>query len=212
MLISALLNGPELIRKRLEQELESAHVPNITRLQWLIQRAWERGFDHDAADELGNTVSETSKWIGTTEIFALFSSMHIECRIKDFANGDGDLKQQLFRFIRGYFENDGFAAPLYIQYNGHSRTVIGVDVTGLGSAADPSPISNGVGLLIFDPGLSQWDIKIQRNPTRAWYKEHIYRPMTTFKEDTFQILYFTGKLWVSFLGRCSIYWIDRLID
>jgi Peptidase family C78 len=141
-------------------------------------------------------VMESSKWIGTTEIFALFSSMKIECVIKDFANGNGDLKQQLFHFVREYFVENlkkGFAAPLYIQYSGHSRTVIGVDVTGLDTPEDPKLMDN-VGLLIFDPGQSQWDIKIRGTPTRKWYKNHIYCPVKSFKENTFQILYFTGKI------------------
>lgn len=51
-----------------------------------------------------------------------------------------------------------------------------------------------VGLLIFDPGASQWDMAQPEKPTRKWYFDKILCKLSSFKEETYQILYFTGRI------------------
>ncbi|XP_055334265.1 zinc finger-containing ubiquitin peptidase 1-like [Paramacrobiotus metropolitanus] len=218
MLISSLLKWPA-VQSRLMEELGGNYIPSIRHLQFLIHQAWERGFDFFAATELEHNVVETSKWIGTTEIQALFHSMRIDCVIRDFGSviGATDVQDQLFTFVQEYFATEatkGFVAPMYIQYSGHSRTIIGLEVTGCETdkkkprekpkakkdgdraAADNCLYNTDkLGLLILDPGKTPAELAVRgASATRQWYKTNIFHPIKSFKEETYQILYFTGKI------------------
>ena len=209
MLFAALLKWP-VTRDTLINGINTNKVPNIPRLQELLSEAWDQGFDSYSAGELQNLVIKTSKWIGTVEVQTLFSSLRIDSRIADFCSAPGttDCKEQLFTFLLDYFTfhsstGSKFIPPIYIQYAGHSRTVIGMDVTGF--PQNPAHLLNldkkerdkwmdKVGLLIFDPGASQWDMAQPEKPTRKWYFDKIHCKLSSFKEETYQILYFTGRI------------------
>lgn len=210
MLISVLLEWPA-VSEQLTKELDGKSVPSIPRLQELVQRAWIRGFDFFASAELDHSVIETSKWIGTTEIQALFHSMRIECFIRDFGSviGAADVQDQVYTFVQEYFtvsDEQGYIAPMYIQYSGHSRTIIGLDATGIEQVEDdrkpktgkglPHPLPNAdkLGLIILDPGETPSSLKLTGKPTRKWYKQHFLCNIKAFKEETYQILYFTGNI------------------
>ena len=53
-------------------------IPSIPRIQLLIEDAWNRGFDAQGRDQLNGKVHNTRKWIGATEVVAMFSSLRIK--------------------------------------------------------------------------------------------------------------------------------------
>ena len=206
MLLAALLEWPAT-KSHMFQVLDSKIIPNISEMQAMLQRAWAKGFSQYAAAELDRSVADSSKWIGTTEIQALFSFQYIECYIKDFSHGTvktavaqssrdvaratkvqcGQLQRAMYKFVHDYFlermsSEDGFIPPLYIQYEGHSRTIIGLDITEQ-HQEDPQKQMEKVGFLLFDPANTQWDVELKgkEKPTRRWYKEKVFCAMTTFK-------------------------------
>ncbi|OQV20349.1 putative Zinc finger with UFM1-specific peptidase domain protein [Hypsibius exemplaris] len=217
MLLASLLQWPSTATT-LKTELKYPFVPNISAMQLLLQDAWSSGFSRFAAAELDGIVSDSSKWIGTAEIQALFSSLKLECHIRDFTHArialDAGkqviaratkveclrLQQEMFTFAYDYFTRLGttgdlFVPPLYLQYEGHSRTIIGLDITDVG-VEDPQKRMEKVGFLLFDPANTQWDVELKgkEKPTRKYYKEKVFHAMASFQEPMYQILYFTGKV------------------
>lgn len=118
-------------------------VPSISRLQKHIEWAWGNGFDPQGCDQLGRKLYNTRKWIGATEMMTLLASMRIRCELVDFHRptaADGS-HPQLFNWILQYFQKaDDFKPPLYLQHQGHSRTVVGVEV-----------LPHSLNLLVLDP-------------------------------------------------------------
>nr|XP_019010235.1 uncharacterized protein I206_04703 [Kwoniella pini CBS 10737]OCF49016.1 hypothetical protein I206_04703 [Kwoniella pini CBS 10737] len=58
--------------------------PGIRRAQGWIQEAWEEGFDPLGREQLRGKVLGTRKWIGPSEMYAMFSYQGIPCGIYDF--------------------------------------------------------------------------------------------------------------------------------
>ncbi|BES91636.1 Peptidase family C78 [Nesidiocoris tenuis] len=122
-------------------------MPSISRLQQHIEWAWSQGFDTQGSEQLGGQLVNTRKWIGATEVVTILSSLRIRCQLVDFhrpthANGS---HPELFKWVLDYFlELDDFKPPLYLQHQGHSRTIIGVEQLRDG----------GENLLILDPSHS----------------------------------------------------------
>ena len=53
-------------------------MPSITKIQQLIENAWSLGFDLEGKDQLGGKLYNTAKWIGASDICAMFSSLRIK--------------------------------------------------------------------------------------------------------------------------------------
>ena len=53
-------------------------MPSISRLQEMIEAAWQRGFDVQGRDQLGGNLHKTRKWIGATEIVTFLASIRIK--------------------------------------------------------------------------------------------------------------------------------------
>lgn len=53
-------------------------MPSISKLQEMIEWAWEEGFDAQGREQLGGKLCGTRKWIGATEVTTLLSSMRIK--------------------------------------------------------------------------------------------------------------------------------------
>ncbi|KAF7724335.1 hypothetical protein EC973_001123 [Apophysomyces ossiformis] len=121
------------------------HVGDVSGLQQILEKAWEEGFDPEGAKQLKHHVYKTRKWIGTTEVYSMLVYLGVRCTILDFhhATGPKNRHDTLFDWIQSYFESatvtkpDGCAKdvvhitdrpPLYLQYSGHSITVIGIEV------------------------------------------------------------------------------------
>uniref|UniRef100_A0A0A9WT43 Zinc finger-containing ubiquitin peptidase 1 n=4 Tax=Lygus hesperus TaxID=30085 RepID=A0A0A9WT43_LYGHE len=117
--------------RNLGNELPSrSTMPSISRLQQHIEWAWSQGFDTQGAEQLGGQLVNTRKWIGATEVVTILSSLRIRCQLVDFhrpthVNGS---HPDLFKWVLDYFMAlDDFKPPLYLQHQGHSRTIIGVE-------------------------------------------------------------------------------------
>ncbi|WAR08903.1 ZUP1-like protein, partial [Mya arenaria] len=52
-------------------------MPSITKIQQLIEAAWEKGYDKQGREQLAGRVLNTEKWIGATEIVATLSSLKV---------------------------------------------------------------------------------------------------------------------------------------
>ncbi|XP_041981990.1 zinc finger-containing ubiquitin peptidase 1-like [Aricia agestis] len=128
-------------------------VPSIPRLQRLVERAWRLGFDAPGSEQLGARLHNTRKWIGACEVVTVLSSLRIRCQLIDFhkpTGADGS-HPALFDWVLRYFQRDpdGFKAPLYLQHQGHSRTIIGYERHKDGKAT----------LLVLDPSHSPAQVR-----------------------------------------------------
>ncbi|KAF2893498.1 hypothetical protein ILUMI_12680 [Ignelater luminosus] len=153
MLISSLLThtgyNERLYKLWQGQKPPRSAVPSISRLQNLIEQAWSQGFDVQGSEQLGCRLVNTRKWIGATEVVTLLSFLRIRCQLVDFhrPTGSGGSHPELFNWVLKYFENSlggDFTAPLYLQHQGHSRTIMGVEVHRDGT----------ITLLVLDPSHS----------------------------------------------------------
>ncbi|KAL0870931.1 hypothetical protein ABMA27_004759 [Loxostege sticticalis] len=154
MVLSSLLKYPPyaaLLSSVAERECEC--VPSIPRLQLLVERAWQLGFDTQGSEQLGSKLHNTRKWIGACEVVTVLSSLRIRCQLIDFhkpTSADGS-HPALFDWVLRYFQEDpnGFKAPLYLQHQGHSRTIIGYEKHKDGKAT----------LLVLDPSHSPAQVR-----------------------------------------------------
>jgi hypothetical protein len=96
----------------------------------------------------------TRKWIGGTEIVAFLTANKIRSELLDFHSPtakDGT-HPRLFQWVLDYFRDRAkaktFTPPLYLQHQGHSRTIVGIEVLGGASG-------NNLRLLVFDPSHSR---------------------------------------------------------
>jgi len=142
--------------------LESPLPPSIRNLQTWIEAAWRDGFDLEGQKEL-KKLADTSKWIGTADLWVAFISRGIPAQLIDFDfRNQSDGCELLINWVVQYFAPKKIQdskpvnlfdslqispititakMPLILQHNGHSRTIVGfeVDKTGMTS------------LLLFDP-------------------------------------------------------------
>lgn len=111
------------------------------------------GFDSLGAAQLDHHVFKTRKWIGTTEVYTLLTYLGIRSTIIDFHQpGPKRLHQELMDWIQSYFMESTTKhkttvhitsrPPLYLQHQGHSRTVVGIEILKTGKR----------NLIMFDPG------------------------------------------------------------
>ncbi|XP_066140266.1 zinc finger-containing ubiquitin peptidase 1-like isoform X1 [Euwallacea fornicatus] len=153
MAISSLLThtgyNEKLYKLWQKEKPPRSSVPSISRLQSLIEQAWSQGFDIQGSEQLGCRLVNTRKWIGATEVVTLLAFLHIRCQLMDFhrPTGPSGTHPELFKWVLNYFENSvggEFTPPLYLQHQGHSRTIIGIEVHRDGSLV----------LLVLDPSHS----------------------------------------------------------
>ncbi|XP_055600752.1 zinc finger-containing ubiquitin peptidase 1-like [Uranotaenia lowii] len=118
-------------------------MPSISRLQRMVEAAWAQGFDIQGSEQLGCKLYNTRKWIGATEIVTVLSWLRIRCELVDFhrpTSPDGR-HPELFNWVLRYFEEPRIhTPPLYLQHQGHSRTIIGIEQR-----------TSGLSLLVLDP-------------------------------------------------------------
>eukprot|EP00419_Tripos_fusus_P005961 CAMPEP_0172692354 /NCGR_PEP_ID=MMETSP1074-20121228/25196_1 /TAXON_ID=2916 /ORGANISM="Ceratium fusus, Strain PA161109" /LENGTH=423 /DNA_ID=CAMNT_0013512545 /DNA_START=13 /DNA_END=1284 /DNA_ORIENTATION=- len=150
-------------------------VPSIETLQVELERLWASGFDPEGRQQLGGVVSGTRKWIGTSEACVLLRGQAVRCNIVAFRSGTtttttdpadamsaaSAVVERAWRHFRDSASAAGNGCgtavasassrpPLYLQHDGHSRTVVGVQRRSerCGSVTDF--------LLVLDPGLGQY--------------------------------------------------------
>ena len=59
-------------------------VPDIAALQAWLEAAWAAGYDGAGAEQLGNAVQGTHKWVGTTEAATLLRLFGVRAFVVDF--------------------------------------------------------------------------------------------------------------------------------
>jgi hypothetical protein len=133
-------------------------VTNVADVQAIIEAAWADGFDEAGCDALG-TLQGTTKWIVATEIVALLRFMNVLAHVVDFElskfTNPAHMTGVACQWVHNYFtetwpqapglyvQDQVFVPPLYLQWRGHSVTIVGV----VYNSDDPAQSS----ILIFDP-------------------------------------------------------------
>lgn len=159
------------------------NMPSITKIQQMIENAWNSGFDLDGKTQLGGSLRNTAKWIGASDVCAMFSFLRVRTELVDIqqtSNSKGASSFLLFKFVRSYFEEaektGKFIHPLYLQHDGHSRLIVGIE---LGQQHD--------NLLLFDPGTRKFQIdQFKKNPFK--FMSFFRRSMNAFNKKEYQLL------------------------
>ena len=76
MAISALVTFEPSYRAVFGRGANGAE-PGVRRVQGWIEEAWNAGYDREGCGQLRGKVLGTRKWIGTTDLYAMFSYMGI---------------------------------------------------------------------------------------------------------------------------------------
>ncbi|KDQ33781.1 hypothetical protein PLEOSDRAFT_152572 [Pleurotus ostreatus PC15] len=129
-----------------------------------LRRLVDAGFDEEGRKELKNLVN-TRKWIGTSDLWVAFTYRRIPAELVEFKLESSGV-QPLIDWIVAYFSSSSLSQmkdfdarkyiegvpqgeavritermPIILQHQGHSRTIVGYEVTKKGE----------VNLLTFDP-------------------------------------------------------------
>ncbi|XP_066601651.1 zinc finger-containing ubiquitin peptidase 1-like [Prorops nasuta] len=163
-------------------------MPSISRLQKMIEYAWSMGFDVQGAEQLGSKLVNTRKWIGATEVVTLLSSLRIKCQLVDFhrpTSSDGG-HPELFNWVLRYFQRcDDFKPPLYLQHQGHSRTIMGVETLRDGS----------ITMLVLDPSHTPAQMAQFSSTSSASSAMRLIRKSTAaMKARQYQVVAVTGTM------------------
>ncbi|KAJ3036513.1 hypothetical protein HDV00_002661 [Rhizophlyctis rosea] len=107
MLLSFVYNAPRyqsILARSLPGDMRT-RIPDVSTIEKLIEAAWKDGFDVAGAKQLANKVSNTRKWIGTTEIATVLLWLGIKATIYDFhrPSGPGKTHPLLINFVEEYF-------------------------------------------------------------------------------------------------------------
>ncbi|KAF7644826.1 hypothetical protein LDENG_00215170 [Lucifuga dentata] len=194
MLLSAI-NRTEAFAHLLPEKA----VPSIPRVQSMIETAWKEGLDPQGALHFNRRLQGTRAWIGATEIYAVLTSLGISARIIDFhqPTGAGGTHPRLFEWVKQYFSQASRGSrlpprviqtsqpPLYLQHQGHSRSIVGVEQRRNGSLC----------LLLFDPGCSPADArKLLSTDTIATAIRQIRKFPRSLKHKQYQLVALQGVL------------------
>ncbi|EIM90228.1 DUF1671-domain-containing protein [Stereum hirsutum FP-91666 SS1] len=157
MACTALMDQP--IQPEYARLLNEPLPPSVHNLQQMIEDAWKHGFDKEGAAQLNHKLIGTKKWIGTAELYVALAHRGIPSQLVDF-NLKGDAGP-LINWVKEYFSptqrhravtvHDALhqaeavtvtdLMPLLLQHQGHSRTIVGYEITKTGTT----------NLLLFDP-------------------------------------------------------------
>ncbi|CAF0882446.1 unnamed protein product [Didymodactylos carnosus] len=189
MLLSSMMHD---VQYRQKLFCERSDIPSVTRLQQLIEEAWRNGFDSQGREQFNGRLYQSTKWIGPTEITACLAHCKIKTELLDFHKPTNVPKsssyQYLFKWIKDYFDNesskrDRIVHPLYLQHEGHSRTIIGYE------QMRGAPIR----LLLYDPGTPKFEYEnFLKSPRQKMYI--LRRTLQSFNKPVYQILVLRGLL------------------
>lgn len=180
-------------------------IPPIACVQEFLERAWGNGFDLEGADQLGNRLQGTHKWIGTTECCALLRFFGVRAKIVDFrgTGAEGETHQALVDWVWRYFTSGGHVTtgarivisqrpPLYFQHDGHSRTIVGIEKRWLTRRTDTRAGGPVVNLVIFDPGTTSRKYRLSLE--QGGWEKRFKRGIHTLRMREYQILYCDGVM------------------
>ncbi|XP_048387041.1 zinc finger-containing ubiquitin peptidase 1 isoform X1 [Stegostoma tigrinum] len=195
MLLSSLIRMEEYTH-----DLHDIAIPCIPKIQSMIEEAWKDGFDPQGAAHFKNKLQGTRAWIGATEIYSLLTFLRIKCQIVDFHSptGPSDTHPRLFEWIWQFYSSGRDAGlwlqskvmwtskpPIYLQHQGHSRTIIGIEERKNGTLC----------LLIFDPGNQEMQ-KLLHHDVTAVNLRMFRRFLGSMKHKQYQIVAVNGRLTV----------------
>ena len=158
----------------------SGGVPSIPRLQQVIEEAWRAGFDRAGCEQLGGRLINSRKWIGATEVATFLSFCHLDSEILDFCapTAPNGTHPRLFDWVVSYFRKTRpVTPPLYLQHQGHSRTVVGAEVM----------VGGAIRLLVLDPSHSP--TSLGQNTMRL-----VRKTLVGMRSKQYQVVAVTGKL------------------
>jgi hypothetical protein len=72
MLISSLVQHNSHFQRTFSRE-ENGAEPGVRRVQGWIDEAWNEGFDPDGRAHFGGKIMGGKKWIGTSDVAAMFA-------------------------------------------------------------------------------------------------------------------------------------------
>ncbi|XP_059698226.1 zinc finger-containing ubiquitin peptidase 1 isoform X1 [Haemorhous mexicanus] len=172
-------------------------IPSIPKIQSMIEDAWREGFDPHGASHFNNRLHGSKAWIGACEIYSLLTSLRIKCQIIDFHKPTGPMgtHPRLFEWILRYYsaDNEGGGAkvvctskpPIYLQHQGHSRTVVGIE----------EKKNKSLCLLLFDPGCSSQQMqKLLKQNSDGTGLRLLRKFVGSLKEKQYQIVAVDGVL------------------
>ncbi|ROT74958.1 Zinc finger with UFM1-specific peptidase domain protein [Penaeus vannamei] len=165
-------------------------MPSISQLQRLIEQAWRNGFDPQGCEQLGGKLWNTRKWIGATEVVTLLSSFRIKCHLIDChrPTGADGTHPELFRWCLEYFSKPAeFKPPIYLQHQGHSRTIIGVEQLGGNEG--------GLRLLVLDPSHSPTQMsQLLHTQTAPAGMRLLRKPLSSMRAKQYQMVIVVGLM------------------
>lgn len=179
-------------------KLQETAVPNIPRMQSMVEEAWKGGLDPCGASHFNQRLQGTRAWIGATEVYALLTSLGVGARIIDFhqPTGPGGTHPRLFDWVKQYFQSSRSTRlpprlihtslpPLYLQHQGHSRSIVGLEQKKNGSLC----------LLLLDPSTSASDTrKLLSGDTVSPAVRHIRKFPGSLKHKQYQVVAVQGVL------------------
>ncbi|XP_045105680.1 zinc finger-containing ubiquitin peptidase 1-like isoform X2 [Portunus trituberculatus] len=165
-------------------------MPSISQIQKLIEQAWRNGFDLQGCEQLGGKLSNTRKWIGATEVVTLLSSFRIKCQLIDChrPTAPDGTHPELFGWCLDYFSSQAeFRPPIYLQHQGHSRTIIGVEQLG--------GTEGGVRLLVLDPSHSPAQVsQLLHTQTAPSAMRLLRKPLSSMRAKQYQMVVVAGLM------------------
>uniref|UniRef100_A0A3Q3VYV1 Zinc finger-containing ubiquitin peptidase 1 n=1 Tax=Mola mola TaxID=94237 RepID=A0A3Q3VYV1_MOLML len=179
--------------------LPARTAPCIPQVQRRIEGAWKEGLDPQGASHFNQRLQGTQAWIGATEIYSILTSLGISARIIDFhkPTGPGDTHPRLFDWVKQYFSQSSRGSklpprliqtslpPLYLQHQGHSRSIVGLEQKKNGSLC----------LLLLDPGSPVSETrKLLSGDTVSTAVRHIRKFPGSLKHKQYQVVVVQGVL------------------
>ncbi|XP_071405051.1 zinc finger-containing ubiquitin peptidase 1 isoform X3 [Pithys albifrons albifrons] len=171
-------------------------IPSIPKIQSMIEDAWREGFDPHGASHFNNRLHGSKAWIGACEIYSLLTSLRMKCQIIDFHKPTGAMgtHPRLFEWVLHYYSADNESAtkvvctskpPIYLQHQGHSRTVVGIE----------EKKNKSLCLLLFDPGCSSQEMqKLLKQNSDGTNLKLLRKFVGSLKEKQYQIVAVDGVL------------------
>jgi hypothetical protein len=193
MLLSSIREDDEL--KHVLFNNNQTVIPSIYKIQDLIESAWSKGFDLMGKEQLNGCLKNTSKWIGSSDIAAMFLSLRVRVELIDIqSKTTPSASQILFKFVKEYFEkeqqqNGDFVHPIYLQHQGHSRTIVGYETSQKTSGVSQQNDC----LLIFDPSTKKSQIDANMKLSIK-FMSLFRRSQLTFKKNEYQLLVIRGLI------------------
>lgn len=134
------------------EHFDHKRLPSILKLQDMIECAWDAGYNSSGRTETGG-IRLTRKYIGTPEAQALLLSLGLSAEAVAFTSKSKDeAYTSMIEAICNHFDDGTETAnpdkviitdkpPLFFQHQGHSMTVVGVEID----------VKHQANLVVFDP-------------------------------------------------------------